>query len=116
MPLSSQVRTKPCVSPVPTPTTDRSCRFQWVGSHTGLMLRLTQTSNELMETAMKTHFGIFTFVIIACISLFAGRTMAVNSPPAGKHDDSRVAGLAEEVCKKGWIVYAARTLTGDWTA
>ena len=62
---------------------------------------------------MKTHFGIFTFVVIAGIALFAGRTLAVNSPPAGKLDDPRVAELAKEVSKKGWIVYAARALKED---
>lgn len=63
---------------------------------------------------MKIHFGIFACLVIACIALFAGRAPAVNSRPAGRHDDPRVAGLAEEVCKKGWIVYAARALNGDW--
>ena len=63
---------------------------------------------------MKTHFGIFTFLVIAGIAQFAGLSLASNSPAAGKHDDPRVAELAKEVCKKGWIIYAARTMKGDW--
>jgi hypothetical protein len=72
---------------------------------------------------MKTHFGIFTCVVVACIALFLGRARADSSQPVGKHDDPRVAGLAQEVCKKGWIIYAARAskggpapeaIQGDW--
>ena len=63
---------------------------------------------------MKMHFGIFALAVIAGIALLAGRTQAVNPHLAGKYDDPRVAELAAEVCKKGWIVYGARALKGDW--
>ena len=63
---------------------------------------------------MKRYFGIFTFVVIAAIALFAGQSRADNPHPAGRYDDPRVAELAEEVYKKGWIIYGARDLKGDW--
>jgi Tol biopolymer transport system component len=63
---------------------------------------------------MKMHFGIFALAVIAGIALLAGRAQAVNPHLAGKYDDPRVAELAAEVCKKGWIVYGARALKGDW--
>lgn len=62
---------------------------------------------------MKTRFGILTFIVITCIAPFSGRVRADSSQPAGKQDDPRVARLAQEVCKKGWIVYAARVLKED---
>lgn len=63
---------------------------------------------------MKRYFGIFTFIVIAGIALFADQSRADNSHPAGSYDDPRVAELAEEVCKKGWVIYGARDLKGNW--
>jgi Tol biopolymer transport system component len=57
---------------------------------------------------MKTHFGILTCVIIACVASSSGLAQAGSSQPSVKNDDPRVAELAREVCKKGWIIYAAR--------
>jgi Tol biopolymer transport system component len=67
-----------------------------------------------METAMRIRFGILTCVVIACIVPFSGLALAGSSQPTVKNDDPRVAKLAQEVCKKGWIIYAARTTKGDW--
>jgi Tol biopolymer transport system component len=69
---------------------------------------------DLMENTMKIHFGILNYIVITSIALFSGRAQADNSQPVTRKDDPRVATLAEEVCKKGWIIYAARTLKGDW--
>ena len=55
------------------------------------------------------------YIIIICTALFTGWTQADSSHPVTiKDDDHRVARLAKEVSKKGWIIYAARTLKGDW--